>query len=69
MKKYAQQYIENINKNIFYNLLINVSLHTCTLLFQKFPSHCIAPSLAPEPESTPMLPRFGLNKNNFVKKK
>jgi len=41
MKKYALQYIENKNKNIFNNLLRNVSRCTCTLIFQKLPSpHC-----------------------------
>ena len=55
MKKYAYQYKENINKNIFNNLLINVSHRTHTLIFQKLLSHLTAP--APEPKSAPVLPR------------
>ena len=56
-KKNASKYIENINKNIFNNLLINVSCHIHTLLFQKLPSCCITPTPAPElePESAPYL--------------
>ena len=59
MKKYAYQYKENINKNIFNNLLINVSHRTHTLLFQKLSSLCTTP----EPKSTPVLPRSTLSKS------
>ena len=54
-KKNASKYIENKNKNIFNNLLINVSCHIHTLLFQKLPSCCITPTPAPKPESAPYL--------------
>ena len=63
MKKYAYQYIKNINKNIFTNLLINVSRHTRTLLFQKLPSLCTTPTSTPKPKSTPVLPRSTLSKS------
>ena len=55
MKKYAYQYKENINKNIFNNLLINVSRRTRTLLFQKLPNHRTAPTPSPEPKSALVL--------------
>ena len=47
IKRYAQQYIENLNKNI----LIAASYCTRTLLFKKLPSP------APEFKSTPVLHR------------
>ena len=48
-----------IYKNIFNNLLINVSHRTCILLFQKLPNVCTTP----EPKSTPVLPRSTLSKS------
>ena len=45
VKLYAQQYIKNINKNIFNNFLITTPRCTHTLLFQKLLSP--APALAP----------------------
>ena len=51
VKKYAQQYIENINKNIFNYLLITAPRRTCTLLFQKFPT----PAPTPASRNTTML--------------
>ena len=49
VKKYAQQYIKNINKNIFNNFLIAESRRTRTHLFQKLLSP--APAPAPTPKS------------------
>ena len=64
VKKYSQQYIKNINKNIFNNFLIAESRRTRirTLLFQKLPSPAPAPAPAPAPESrnAPVLHRLGL---------
>ena len=60
VKKYAQQYIKNINKNIFNNFLIAKSRRTRTHLFQKLPSPVPAPAPAPAPESrnAPVLHRL-----------
>ena len=55
-KKNTLQYIENINKNIFNNELINVSHHTRVLLFQNFP-YCHN-TLAPILKSVQVLPSF-----------
>ena len=51
VKKYAQQYIKNINRNIFNNFLIAESRRTRTHFFQKLPSLAPAPSPAPAPAS------------------
>ena len=50
VKKYAQQYIKNINKNIFNKFLIVESRRTRTHLFQKSPAPTLAPAPAPAPE-------------------
>ena len=50
---YKDFIIENINKNIFNNLLINVSRYI--LFFQKLPSRRIALTSTPEPKSAPVL--------------
>ena len=61
VKKYAQQYIKNINKNIFNNFLIAESRRTHTHFFKKLPS----PAPAPESRNAPVLHSFefcGMNK-------
>ena len=55
VKKYSQQYIKNINKNIFNNFLITESRRTRTHLFQKLPSPAPAPAPAPESRNAPVL--------------
>ena len=62
MKKYALQYIENINKNIFNNFLITAPRLTRTLLFQKLPSS--AP--APESGNAPVLHRLLVNRKMIL---
>ena len=55
IKRYAQHYVENLNKNILNNFLIAASYYTRTLLFKKLSSP--APASTPESESTPVLHR------------
>ena len=57
VKKYAQQYIENINKNIANNFLITTRRRTRTILFQKLPS----PAPAPESENALVLHSQGIH--------
>ena len=61
VKKYALQYIKNINKNIFNNFLIAKSRRTRTHLFKKLPSPAPvpapAPAPAPESRNAPVLHR------------
>ena len=53
VKKYAQQYIKNINKNIFNNFLIAESRRTRTQLFKKL----LSPAPAPKSRNAPVLHR------------
>ena len=60
VKKYAQQYIKNINNNFFNNFLITESRCTRTHLFQKLPS--LAPASSPEFRNAPVLHSKRANK-------
>ena len=63
MKKYAQQYIENININNFNNFLITAPE---LYFFQKLPNPTPAPALESEFGNAPMLHSMAVIQNENV---